>query len=124
MILIIVTTIPTIPIVASNIISFAFHFIFHWYHLQRYWKVSECTLAKGEPLTLLIWARNTAARFDEAPNYSIGAIPFLSGIKNEKMDDILGKTAAESLENCCKEINDHEFDELWKKITDRHKLII
>ena len=46
------------------------------------------------------------------------------GIKNEKMDDILGKTATESLENCCKEINDHEFDELWKKITDRHKLII
>lgn len=69
---------------------------------------------------LLILARDTAAHFDEVPNYSIGAIPFLSGIKNEKMDDILGKTAIESLESCRKEINDHEFDELWKQISDIH----
>jgi len=90
--------------------------------LQGYVKLRQGKTEEAH--RLLILARDTAARFDEVPNYSIGAIPFLSGIKNEKMDDILGKTATESLENCCKEINDHEFDELWKKITDRHKLII
>ncbi len=85
--------------------------------LQSYVKFRQGKTEEAH--SLLILARDTAARFDAAPNYSIGSIPFLSGIKNEKMDDILGKTAAESLENCCKEMNDHGFDELWKKIFDR-----
>lgn len=78
-------------------------------------------LRQGRPdeaHSLLISAWDMAARFDAAPNYSIGAIQFLSGIRNEKMDDILGKTAAESLENCRREINDHEFDKLWNRLSD------
>ncbi len=71
-----------------------------------------------EAYNLLISARDMAARFDEAPNYDVSGIPFLSGVKNERTDDILGKTAAESLENCCKEINDREFDKLWKTVCD------
>lgn len=69
-----------------------------------------------EARNLLILARDSANRFDVSPDYGIGSIEFLSGNLNEKFDDILGKTAAESLENCRKEINNHEFDELWKKI--------
>lgn len=85
--------------------------------LQSYVKFRQGKTEEAH--SLLILAQDTAARFDATPNYSIGSIPFLSGIKNEKMDDILGKTATESLEGCRKEINDHEFDELWNKITDR-----
>ena len=60
----------------------------------------------------------TAELFDSDPCYSASSIRFLSAKFDAGMYDILGKTAAESIETCRREINDSELDKLWKEVTE------
>ena len=67
---------------------------------------------------LLRTAADMAERFDREPCYAANSIRFVSSLNNSSQYDILGRTAAESLKNCRQEINDSEFDKLWKEVTE------
>lgn len=63
-------------------------------------------------------AADTAERFDSKPCYSSASIRFVCAHVDSKLYDVLGRTAAESLDTCRREINDSELDTLWKEVTD------
>ena len=76
-------------------------------------KQGDLYLAKKE----LTAAAETAERFDSAPCYNIKGPGFLK--KSAESYDILGKTAAESLEYIRSELNDAGFDKLWEEVSDK-----
>ena len=73
---------------------------------------------REEAEALLLSAKETAERFDSAPTYSVNTIRFVPEINENSMQDILGRTAAEALETCRKELDSREFDKLWKEVSE------
>lgn len=73
---------------------------------------------KDEAKDMLRSAIDMAARFDSSPCYAVGSIRFMSSDNKASQYDIMGKTAADSLEFSRKELNSKELDILWKEITE------
>lgn len=63
-------------------------------------------------------ARALAARFDAAPDYGVRNLRFVTTMDTVSVTDIFGATAAESLENLLRLIDDPALSRLWKEIKD------
>ena len=60
-------------------------------------------------------ALEAAARFDAAPDYSVGSLRFVTGIENSFFDDALGFTAADSMAYIVRQLDDVALTALWKE---------
>ena len=63
-------------------------------------------------------ARALAARFDAAPDYGVRNLRFVTTMDTVSVTDIFGATAAESLENLLRLIDDPTLSRLWKEVKD------
>jgi transcriptional regulator with XRE-family HTH domain len=75
-------------------------------------------LKSGKPrklISALKSAVESAKKFDQNPNYTNGALRYISIDENSFFFDILGRTAMESLEYTVRIINDKELSKLWKE---------
>ena len=63
-------------------------------------------------------ARALAARFDAAPDYGVRNLRFVTTMDTVSVTDIFGATAAESLENLLRLIDDPALSRLWKEVKD------
>lgn len=61
-------------------------------------------------------ARALAARFDAAPDYGVRNLRFVTTMDTVSVTDIFGATAAESLENLLRLIDDPTLSRLWKEV--------
>ena len=57
-----------------------------------------------------------AARFDAAPDYGVRNLRFVTTMDTVSVTDIFGATAAESLENLLRLIDDPTLSRLWKEV--------
>ena len=60
-------------------------------------------------------ARTTALRFDSAPDYSLGTMRFAEQMDQSLAFDILGSTAAESIENLIGLLGDADLADMWEE---------
>ena len=85
---------------------------------QLYILLTYVYLKSGKPrklISALKTAIETAENFDLNPNYSNGALRYVSMDENSLFFDILGRTAMESLAYTVQIINDKELSKLWKE---------
>ena len=73
---------------------------------------------EDEARTLMRTVRQTALSFDAAPDYSVNSIRYVSGTEQITAHDILGKTAAESVEFLLGSLSDDAGLKLWKEINE------
>ena len=72
--------------------------------------------SKEQALAVMQKAAETARRFDEDPEYSIYNIRFAGKAGNMRINDVLGTTAAESIENILGLLGDKETVSMWHRI--------
>ena len=80
---------------------------------------SYAYLKSGDPdkaMDLLKEAKEVADRYDQAPNYSVDIIKLFDNDRDGNLVDILGKTAAESMEKLISIIGDRKFTSMWRKL--------
>ena len=70
----------------------------------------------AEARTLLEKAAALAARFDAAPDYSLGSFRFTKTDEVSVVRDSLGATAAESIGKTLRLLRNEELSELWKEV--------
>ena len=76
-------------------------------------------LKSGDPdkaMKLLKEAKEVADRYDQTPNYSIDIIKLFDNSREGILVDILGKTAAESMEKLIGIIGDRKFTSMWRNL--------
>lgn len=60
-------------------------------------------------------ASEAAECFDASPAYTLNTLPFMASRDNILVHDMLGSTAAESVENIIRILNNPKLEELWRK---------
>ena len=80
---------------------------------------SYAYLKSGDPdkaMELLKEAKAVADRYDQTPNYSIDIVKLFDNDREGSLVDILGKTAAESMEKLIGIIGDKKFTSMWRSL--------
>ena len=78
--------------------------------------IKSRTGEKEEAHALLEEAASVVRSFDNAPDYGITTLRYVSDVENASIHDMLGASAKESIDTLLGFLNDEEFLKMWKEV--------